>query len=451
MKRITQTTILSVLVVFMLFPGIARAEQACLDCHEDVVDQERFESSAHHGAKGASVSDACRSCHVGVEVGDDDDEHEAPEKVSCDRCHGDAARQVSSSAHVGGEKTNRCVGCHGSHYVEKASEKKNGDRLRFQKKTCGRCHEAEKTEYENSFHGQSKAEHVATCVDCHGSHRILSSSNPDSRTYHLNQAETCAACHTDPDAGFSPKKIQAVKDYFKSVHGLAISRSGLMVSATCVDCHGSHDISEICPECVGKVRARIPNICGKCHAKARKDYFASIHGAPLIAGNLDVPVCVDCHRSHQIQSHLDPGSSVYPTHISQLCLGCHQNENIINKYEFPPLRKETYLKSYHGAASKLGDKTVANCGSCHGFHLILPDDDPRSSINPANLAATCGKCHQTGEPDSSMVVGKIHATVAKERHWLAALVENIYVVLISATMVFFVFMIIIDLRKRLSK
>jgi hypothetical protein len=40
-----------------------------------------------------------------------------------------------------------------------------------------------------------------------------------------------------------------------------------------------------------------------------------------------------------------------------------------------------------------GSETVANCASCHGVHKVLPSSDPRSSINPKNLASTCGQCH----------------------------------------------------------
>jgi len=54
----------------------------------------------------------------------------------------------------------------------------------------------------------------------------------------------------------------------------------------------------------------------------------------------------------------------------------------------------TYLDSYHGLASEGGSAVVANCASCHGVHNILPSSDPRSTINRANLDATCGKCHQ---------------------------------------------------------
>ena len=56
-------------------------------------------------------------------------------------------------------------------------------------------------------------------------------------------------------------------------------------------------------------------------------------------------------------------------------------------------RETTYLASYHGLASKLGSQVVANCASCHGTHSIFPSNDPRSTINRANLARTCGQCH----------------------------------------------------------
>ena len=39
------------------------------------------------------------------------------------------------------------------------------------------------------------------------------------------------------------------------------------------------------------------------------------------------------------------------------------------------------------------NSTAANCASCHGVHDIRPSSDPRSHVNAANLAQTCGKCH----------------------------------------------------------
>lgn len=70
---------------------------------------------------------------------------------------------------------------------------------------------------------------------------------------------------------------------------------------------------------------------------------------------------------------------------------------------FLGLRAETYSESYHAAASKLGDTTVANCASCHSSHDIRSSTDPLSSTHPTNLVTTCGKCHTTDNPSESML------------------------------------------------
>jgi cytochrome b subunit of formate dehydrogenase len=64
------------------------------------------------------------------------------------------------------------------------------------------------------------------------------------------------------------------------------------------------------------------------------------------------------------------------------------------EFGVPGNRVTTYFDSYHGLAAEGGSVVAANCSSCHGVHDILPSSDPRSTINSANLDATCGKCHQ---------------------------------------------------------
>jgi cytochrome b subunit of formate dehydrogenase len=54
----------------------------------------------------------------------------------------------------------------------------------------------------------------------------------------------------------------------------------------------------------------------------------------------------------------------------------------------------SFRDSFHGKASALGWASVAMCADCHTPHQNLPASDPRSSVNPANLGATCGKCHE---------------------------------------------------------
>ena len=64
------------------------------------------------------------------------------------------------------------------------------------------------------------------------------------------------------------------------------------------------------------------------------------------------------------------------------------------EFGVPGQRVSSYMDSYHGLATEGGSVVAANCSSCHGVHDILPSSDPRSSINHANLEATCGKCHK---------------------------------------------------------
>jgi hypothetical protein len=91
-------------------------------------------------------------------------------------------------------------------------------------------------------------------------------------------------------------------------------------------------------------------------------------------------------------------------------------------------RLSTFEDSYHGLALRSGRLTVANCGSCHGVHNILPSNDPRSMIHPANLATTCGQCHpNAGE---NFAKGPVHLTEAQREGKTVAIIRALYIGLI---------------------
>jgi len=71
---------------------------------------------------------------------------------------------------------------------------------------------------------------------------------------------------------------------------------------------------------------------------------------------------------------------------------------------------------------------VANCASCHGFHDVLPSSDPRSSINPANIANTCGRCHPGA--GQQLTKGYVHSPPTA-KHWILPLVKRFYLWLIA--------------------
>src|SRR5208282_25199 len=49
--------------------------------------------------------------------------------------------------------------------------------------------------------------------------------------------------------------------------------------------------------------------------------------------------------------------------------------------------------SVHGKRLVAGDSKVAVCIDCHSVHDIRPPSDPRSTVNPVNVATTCSRCH----------------------------------------------------------
>jgi hypothetical protein len=81
--------------------------------------------------------------------------------------------------------------------------------------------------------------------------------------------------------------------------------------------------------------------------------------------------------------------------IPELCGSCHSNPNIMRQYD-PSLRTDQlaeYHTSIHGKRLVAGDTKVAVCIDCHSVHDIRPPSDPRSTVNPVNVATTCSRCH----------------------------------------------------------
>jgi len=163
-----------------------------------------------------------------------------------------------------------------------------------------------------------------------------------------------------------------------SIHGFALTKDGLLVAASCSSCHGTHKILSHTNPDSRTYRTNIPAACGSCHGGPEAEYFAGIHGRQLEAGNPRVPVCVDCHMAHQIA---EVQNVSWQMKSSATCGNCHQKQ------------LATYLDTFHAQVSALGYAETARCWSCHREHDILPASDPKSSVAPGNLVATCGQCH----------------------------------------------------------
>jgi formate dehydrogenase gamma subunit len=192
------------------------------------------------------------------------------------------------------------------------------------------------------------------------------------------------------------------------VHAKAIAQ-GNVSAAVCTDCHNSHDILPASNPQSPIAKANIPLTCSKCHKSESAEFMQSIHGQAVSRGVSRSPVCTDCHGIHNIGTPVEAdGITALSAIATETCAQCHQGVTLTKEFGVAGERVSSYKDSYHGLASRMGSRTVANCASCHGVHNILPSSDPKSMINAANLPHTCGQCHIGA--GAKFATGKIHLT-----------------------------------------
>ncbi|HET8577756.1 MAG TPA: cytochrome c3 family protein [Methylomirabilota bacterium] len=356
----------------------------CLGCHADkdlkrsapvrgrpeslLVDRAVLAASPHARLE-------CVACHTTATA-----PHDSPlPPVRCAGCHDKARVALSEGAHATRGAQARgvtCTTCHGTHDVRPAAA--------LTVETCASCHRTQVRAYRGSVHGRSRQRgdlEAATCRSCHGTaHAVLAKANPRSPTYHLNLPRTCAQCHADPElAKRHHIPIANVYElYMDSIHGRAVSRSGLLVAANCSDCHGSHEIQPHTEPSSRVFPANVPKTCGACHAGVLAAYAQSVHGRAAAKGMSTAPVCTDCHTAHQIRR---VEGAPWQLEVIRECGSCHEES------------LKTYRDTFHGKVTTLGLTRVAKCADCHGAHTILPASDPASSVSPGKRVATCRQCH----------------------------------------------------------
>jgi len=293
--------------------------------------------------------------------------------------------------------------------------------------TCAGCHGEAVAAYEKSVHGKAQANganDAATCKNCHGSpHSIRKHTDPGSMVYSLNLPRACGACHGDPELAkrHGIPVVNAYQLYMDSIHGRALTGSGLLVAANCSSCHGFHDIQRRDNPDSKIFRTNVPSTCGSCHAGVQDLYFKGVHGEALNHGKKKAPVCIDCHTAHQIaRVDTDP----WKLRIISECGTCHEES------------LKTYRDTLHGQVTNLGFTPVARCSDCHGSHAVLPASNPDSSVSEQRVVATCQKCH--ADANANFAKFSPHADPAdRERYPVLYYTAQFMTLLIIGTFAFF--------------
>jgi len=250
---------------------------------------------------------------------------------------------------------------------------------------CSSCHAGPAADLLQSVHAEAALKpgmRAPHCGDCHGSHDIRRKNDPAAQTYPLNVIKVCGGCHEQhTGSNYAAGDGAALVDaYLDSVHGRAIAKAGLVVAASCADCHGAHDIRASSNPESRVARHNVPNTCGRCHVGIEEAFATSVHAEAnrSVTSKRPSPVCSDCHSAHHISRADTPA---FMRDISTECGTCHAE------------LYRTYRESYHGQVQRLGSTRAARCSDCHGAHNIRRPDDPHSTLSAANRPETCAKCH----------------------------------------------------------
>jgi predicted CXXCH cytochrome family protein len=366
--------------------------KTCMQCHGDIEQVHRKVIEGKLWEESPQRIPVCVECHAPHAVRKVFYDAGAS-NADCLSCHGkpDLAKEVDGrevSLFVDGERyagsTHAKIACAQCHSEVAPSHERPCDAI-TRKVDCAVCHADPAAQYARSIHGKLSAQgdpDAPVCLDCHDRHDTQSKRSPASPTFARNVPELCARCHRAGEK--AAVRIDAdvpdiVASYADSIHGKGLTESGLVVTATCVNCHSSH--GELPPDDPASTvnRANLPATCGQCHHGVAETFAKSIHATGDPKEGQQLPVCEDCHSSHSIRRADSPG---FRTRMMEQCGKCHGEQ------------AESFFETFHGKVSRLGAEGAAKCSDCHGSHDILPVADPASHLSRANVVATCAQCHE---------------------------------------------------------
>lgn len=384
-----------------------RTRVNCGSCHEDI---QKLYVECLHGkaeAKGDPLAPLCQDCHGNHDILPVKDHNSAvaPMKIPflCGRCHREGTpvqlqrnipqdrilENYTESIHGEGllvkglTVSATCVSCHSAHRILPHTDPRSTISRQNIANTCSVCHSEIETVHRKVIRGElwEKQAHVLpACVDCHQPHQIRKV------YYDYGMADKdCLECHDNP-------KLVSSKDgrsLFVDYNEIKNSRHS---NTACSQCHSEVNVSKhrACETITHKVD------CSACHEEVALEYSKSTHGTLVAKNDPNGPTCKECHGTHGVLGKLNPESPTFATNIPDLCAKCHR-EGEKAAVRYTGLEKDiisNYTESIHGKGLlKSGLTVTATCTACHTAHRELPHTNPESSINQANIASTCGKCH----------------------------------------------------------
>jgi thiosulfate reductase cytochrome b subunit len=380
----------------------------CTGCHEKEVADNAASMHGRAQARGNAVAPKCVDCHGKAHLivpVRDPRSPVTPIRIPflCGRCHHEGSpvslefkipesrilENYTESIHgeallqKGLTVAPTCVSCHSAHLVLPHTDPRSSIARKNIAATCTKCHSAIEQVHRKVIRGElweKEANTLPACPDCHQPHKVRKV------FYEKGMADKdCLSCHERP--------------------GIKASDDGRSLYVDATELAQSDHASRACSQCHSEVRPSLVRACATithkvdcaaCHAEVVQQYGKSIHGKLQAQGDPNAPTCRDCHGTHGTKRHTDPTSPTFSRNVPQLCGGCHrEGEKAAVRYKGTEHNiPRRYSESIHGKGLvQSGLLVTAMCTSCHTPHSMLPASDPNSSVNPRNLATTCGRCH----------------------------------------------------------
>ncbi|NNE34220.1 MAG: hypothetical protein HKN13_03225, partial [Rhodothermales bacterium] len=255
----------------------------CVDCHQPHEVRRVFYEESFPDAE-------CVHCHSNPELHKIEDGQRVSLYVEPEK--------IAASVHAG----TSCFKCHTD-----ISRTRDPLCLESGKVDCSMCHSQQVDDFEISQHGQhyARGDSLAPyCTDCHSDHDMMSSDDMGSPTFARNVPDLCGRCHREGQkaaVAYTGAEHEIVENYQMSIHGKGLLESGLMVTATCIDCHTTHRELPV-TDTLSTVHARnIATTCATCHLGIYEEFKSSVHSPTVTTTDKELPVCNDCHLSHTIQ------------------------------------------------------------------------------------------------------------------------------------------------------
>ena len=214
------------------------------------------------------------------------------------------------------------------------------------------------------------------CVACHQrltAGPAASATRVGERDVHRARGFSCVDCHGgDPS---TDDKVKA-KDPRRGYRGVP---AGQAIIAVCARCHSD-------PELMRRFAPRQ-------RVDQASEYATSVHGKRLAGGDTKVATCVSCHGAHDVRPISDANSPVYPLNVAATCAKCHADPGHMAGYTgadgspLPTTQRADYERGVHYAAMVTqGDLSAPTCNDCHGNHGAAPP-------GVGAVANVCGTCH----------------------------------------------------------